>query len=236
MDDDRDEAGDGDVRQRDRVRVAAGSFSTPVAITAGTVYVASYFAPAGTTPQTTATSPPPAWTTRPLHALQDGVSGGNGVYAYGSTSTFPNNTWQSSNYWVDVVFATGPGDRAGGADQRDRDGRGRVGGGELDRALGRRQRDHQLHGDPVHRDDRADPDHGDRQPAGDHGDGDRADQRHRLHVQGVGDQRGRHRPRLGRVELGHPCGGRVHGVHDLGVVGDTGDPQLHRHRVGRSSG
>jgi Domain of unknown function (DUF4082) len=43
----------------------------------------------------------------PLHALQDGVSGGDGVYAYGSTSSFPNNTWQSSNYWVDVVFTTG---------------------------------------------------------------------------------------------------------------------------------
>ena len=68
----------------------------------------------------------------------------------------------------------------------------------------RRQRDHQLHGDPVHRDDRADPDHGDRQPAGDHHDGDRADQRHRVHVHGDRHQRGRHRPRLGRVERGHP--------------------------------
>jgi hypothetical protein len=43
----------------------------------------------------------------PLHALQDGVSGGDGVYTYSSTSSFPNNTWQSSNYWVDVVFTTG---------------------------------------------------------------------------------------------------------------------------------
>jgi Fibronectin type III domain len=33
--------------------------------------------------------------------------GGDGVYAYSSTSGFPNNTWQSSNYWVDVVFTTG---------------------------------------------------------------------------------------------------------------------------------
>ena len=39
-----------------------------------------------------------------LHALQDGVSGGNGVYAYGPTSAFPGSTFQSSNYWVDVVF------------------------------------------------------------------------------------------------------------------------------------
>jgi hypothetical protein len=39
-----------------------------------------------------------------LHALADGVDGPNGVYAYGSTSSFPNQTWNASNYWVDVVF------------------------------------------------------------------------------------------------------------------------------------
>ena len=39
----------------------------------------------------------------PLHALQNGVNGGNGVYLYGSGG-FPTETWQSSNYWVDVVF------------------------------------------------------------------------------------------------------------------------------------
>ena len=43
----------------------------------------------------------------PLHALADGASGPNGVYAYGSTSTFPNNGYQASNYWVDVVFSSG---------------------------------------------------------------------------------------------------------------------------------
>ena len=47
-------------------------------------------------------------------------------------------------------------------------------------------------------------------------------------------QRGRHRTRLGRVERGHPGGRRVRGVHDLGVVGDAGEPQRHRHRVGRA--
>ncbi len=29
---------------------------------------------------------------------------GNGVYAYGGSSLFPTNTYQSTNYWVDVVF------------------------------------------------------------------------------------------------------------------------------------
>jgi hypothetical protein len=83
------------------------TFSTPVPVTAGTVYVASYLAPAGgyagdggyfTTGMDRA----------PLHALSDVDAGGNGVYAYGSTSSFPTNTWNSTNYWVDVVFASGP--------------------------------------------------------------------------------------------------------------------------------
>ena len=40
----------------------------------------------------------------PLHALADGMSSFDGVYAYGPTSSFPNQGWNSSNYWVDVVF------------------------------------------------------------------------------------------------------------------------------------
>ena len=44
----------------------------------------------------------------PLHALQNGVSGPNGVYAYGAASAFPSQTFNSSNYWVDVVFSSGP--------------------------------------------------------------------------------------------------------------------------------
>ena len=41
----------------------------------------------------------------PLQALPDGADGGNGVYVYGNTA-FPSNTYQASNYWVDIVFAT----------------------------------------------------------------------------------------------------------------------------------
>ena len=45
--------------------------------------------------------------TPPLHALADGgSSGGNGVYAYGATSTFPTITYRTLNYWVDVVFSS----------------------------------------------------------------------------------------------------------------------------------
>jgi hypothetical protein len=83
-------------------------FSSPVAITANTVYVASYHAGTGHYSAnlnffaTTGVDSPP------LHALANGVSGGNGVYAYGATSSFPNQTWSSANYWVDVVFSATP--------------------------------------------------------------------------------------------------------------------------------
>ena len=44
----------------------------------------------------------------PLHALADGVSGGNGVYAYGTAAASPTPPSSPTNYWVDVMFSTGP--------------------------------------------------------------------------------------------------------------------------------
>jgi hypothetical protein len=38
-----------------------------------------------------------------LTAPSSSVSGGNGLYAYGSSSTFPVYTYNATNYWVDVV-------------------------------------------------------------------------------------------------------------------------------------
>jgi WD40 repeat protein/chitodextrinase len=78
-------------------------FTTPVEITANTVYVASYHAPNGRYAEDVGYFATAGVDNGPLHALQDGESGGNGVYLYGAGG-FPNNTWQSSNYWVDVVF------------------------------------------------------------------------------------------------------------------------------------
>src|SRR5262245_31272951 len=80
------------------------NFATPVAIQANTVYVASYFAPNGHYSANLDYFATQGVDTPPLHALADGVSGGNGVYAYGATSTFPINTYRSQNYSVDVVF------------------------------------------------------------------------------------------------------------------------------------
>lgn len=77
---------------------------TPVAITADTVYVVSYHANAGHYSVDEYYFDTAVAGDSPLHALADGVYGGNGVYAYGFTSRFPSQSWHASNYWVDVVF------------------------------------------------------------------------------------------------------------------------------------
>lgn len=82
------------------------NFSTPVSITAGTVYVASYHVNTGHYSVNSNYFATAGADNAPLHALQNGVSGFNGVFAYGSSSIFPSNGFNSSNYWVDVVFTT----------------------------------------------------------------------------------------------------------------------------------
>ena len=74
-----------------------------MSITAGTTYIASYETTVGeysadSNYQLT------RWTNGPLTATSNSSSGGNGVYAYGSSNPFPNNTFSAANYWVDVVF------------------------------------------------------------------------------------------------------------------------------------
>ncbi|HEY2641256.1 MAG TPA: DUF4082 domain-containing protein [Streptosporangiaceae bacterium] len=76
------------------------TFSTPIAVTAGTSYVASYLAPRGGYAVNSG-GLSSAVTNGPLTALA-----GGGVYAYGSSSTLPTGSYQASNYWVDVVFTT----------------------------------------------------------------------------------------------------------------------------------
>ena len=82
------------------------ALATPVAVTAGTTYVASYHTDQGDYAVDenyfAATYENP-----PLRALADGELGGNGVYRYGA-SAFPTNAFQAENYWVDVVFETPP--------------------------------------------------------------------------------------------------------------------------------
>jgi N,N-dimethylformamidase beta subunit-like protein/uncharacterized protein DUF4082/fibronectin type III domain protein/Big-like domain-containing protein len=79
------------------------SFSTPVTITAGTMYVASYLAPNGHYSVSAAAFASAGTDNPPLHALANSI-GANGVYAYGGSSAFPTNSFNATNYWVDVLF------------------------------------------------------------------------------------------------------------------------------------
>ncbi|MBD2308313.1 DUF4082 domain-containing protein [Chroococcidiopsis sp. FACHB-1243] len=79
------------------------NFDRPVAITANTVYVASYHTNVGRYSSDENYFAVSGADNGPLHFLVNGASGGNGVYKYGS-SGFPNQTYKASNYWVDVVF------------------------------------------------------------------------------------------------------------------------------------
>ncbi|WP_246779012.1 DUF4082 domain-containing protein, partial [Rhizobium sp. BK650] len=77
------------------------NFTTPVTIAANTTYVASYH----TTGAYVATNNffTTAVTSGPLTA----PASGNGVYAYGGSATtglFPTSTFNSANYYADVVF------------------------------------------------------------------------------------------------------------------------------------
>jgi Domain of unknown function (DUF4082)/Bacterial Ig-like domain/Bacterial Ig domain len=82
------------------------TFAAPVAVTANTVYVASYFAPNGNYAGDSSFFASAGVSNGPVQLLQNGVSGGNGVYQYGSASSFPSQSFNATNYWVDVVFTT----------------------------------------------------------------------------------------------------------------------------------
>jgi hypothetical protein len=79
------------------------TFASPVSVTAGTTYIASYFAPSGHYSHNNG-GLSAAVDNPPLHALADATSA-NGVYAYSPTSAFPSSTYAAANYWVDVLYA-----------------------------------------------------------------------------------------------------------------------------------
>jgi len=80
------------------------TFAAPVAVAAGTTYIASYYAPAGRYAADANYFASTGVTNSPLLALANGEDGGNGVYRYGVGGGFPSSSFQASNYWVDVVF------------------------------------------------------------------------------------------------------------------------------------
>ncbi len=78
------------------------TFSSPVAITPNTTYIAAYHTDTGYAAD-------PSYFDRQfdslyLHAVSDSTSGGNGLYRYTTTPLMPNSSFHATNYWVDVVY------------------------------------------------------------------------------------------------------------------------------------
>jgi hypothetical protein len=80
------------------------ALATPVAIQAKTTYVVSYHTDVGHYSSDAFYFQTSGVDNSPLHALQDGVSSPNGIFIYSPMGVFPNLTYHSTNYWVDVVF------------------------------------------------------------------------------------------------------------------------------------
>lgn len=81
------------------------NFAQPVPISAGTTYVASYYAPNGHY-SVTSSGLASGVTNGPVAAVPNTTSI-NGVYLYGKDA-FPTSSYQASNYWVDVVLSPTP--------------------------------------------------------------------------------------------------------------------------------
>jgi hypothetical protein len=79
------------------------AFTNPVPITAGTIYVVSYHSDGFYS------ADPNYFTSDHSNGpLLAPAAGGNGVYARGTTSSFPSATFGVTNYWVDLIFTLQP--------------------------------------------------------------------------------------------------------------------------------
>ncbi len=173
-------------------------FALPVNITAGATYVAGYFAPDGYY-SATLDGLAGGVDNPPLHA-PGGGAGPNGVYAYAATSTLPTNSYDATNYWVDVLFA--PASSASGP-VTGVTASAQAGGASVSwSAPSTGGTSEQVYDHALCRRGRAGPDHrlrvGD--PHADH----RADQRHDLHLHCRSHHHRWHRSRVGRLAGRHP--------------------------------
>jgi hypothetical protein len=80
------------------------NFDSAVQITANTTYIVSYHTNVGSYAADGGYFTASAIDSPPLHAPTSAAGNGNGLFAYG-VSQFPTNTFNATNYWVDVVFA-----------------------------------------------------------------------------------------------------------------------------------
>jgi methionine-rich copper-binding protein CopC len=78
------------------------TFASPIAVTAGTTYVASYTLPNGHYAADGGYFQRTAVTSNPLSAPLTAPGSANGVYRVGTG--FPEQSYLGGNYWVDVVF------------------------------------------------------------------------------------------------------------------------------------
>ena len=84
------------------------TFAQPVAIAAGTTYVAGYHTDTGHYSFDLGYFGSNSYTNAPLSAPGGNPSNPNGLYTYSATPTFPTGTFNGSNYWVDVTFSPTP--------------------------------------------------------------------------------------------------------------------------------
>ena len=81
-------------------------FANPIPITADTIYVASYHTKKGNYAATSG-GLAGSVTNGTLTAIASNIAGGNGLYVYDTAARFPANSFNATNYWVDVVFTPG---------------------------------------------------------------------------------------------------------------------------------
>ena len=81
-------------------------FPSAVPVSAGVTYVASYHTTVGRYARSLIYFHASSAQNAPLRALQNTPAEPNGVYRYGAGSGFPTDTFDATNYWVDVVFDT----------------------------------------------------------------------------------------------------------------------------------
>ncbi|ACT92997.1 N,N-dimethylformamidase beta subunit family domain-containing protein [Dyadobacter fermentans] len=80
-------------------------FGAPVAISSNTTYVISYHSSQGYYSAMDSYFQVPKQTGA-LKGLANEEDGKNGIYIYSATPAFPNSNYESSNYYVDIVFET----------------------------------------------------------------------------------------------------------------------------------
>jgi hypothetical protein len=81
-------------------------FDNAVQIVANTTYIAAYHSSLGNY-SSTASGLKTEIINGPLTALADGEDGTNGLYKYTDSPCLPDNGYNSSDYWVDIIFVQG---------------------------------------------------------------------------------------------------------------------------------